>query len=314
LFGTLYARGQISSRTLELSDTSKPWTGEINRWLAIGADFRGGYDAVDTPGIAKQSEFDVSRATFYAQLRAIPDLLSLYVDEQVAPDNVLNREAYLLLTPQRGKYTIKAGQFFLPFGLRLQDDNAFTRQSSGINFKTPDNGVELGLELPKWSAQLAVSEGAGGGNASGSANRASLSAAYVQPRWRVGASYNKNDDPLGDREMRGVFAGWRTGPISWLAELDFINDELATGDRPVYASLLEGNWRVHKGHNLKVTYEFLDPNRHRAEDEQERYSFVWEYSPIQFVQARVGVRAYNGIPNFPTSNRDQVFAELHVYF
>jgi hypothetical protein len=314
LFGTLYARTQISSRALELRDNSKPWTGEINRWFAIGGDFRGGYDSVDIPGTGKQSDVDISRATFYAQVRAIPDLLSLYVDEKLAPDNVLNREAYLLLTPKRGKYTVKAGQFFLPFGLRLQDDNAFVRQSSGINFNTPDDGVELGLELAKWSAQLAVSKGAGGGDTNGSANRVSLSAAYVQPRWRVGASYNKNDDPLGDREMQGVFAGWRTGPISWLAELDFIKDELTVGDRPVYATLIEGNWRVRKGHNLKLTYEYLDPDRNRAEDQQEKYSLLWEYSPIQFVQARIGLRAYNGIPNFPTSNRDQVFAELHVYF
>ena len=47
-----------------------------------------------------------------------------------------------------------------------------------------------------------------------------------------------------------------------------------------------------------------------AEDEQERYSAVWEYSPIQFVQSRVGIRRYNGIPNFPASNRNEWFAEL----
>jgi hypothetical protein len=58
----------------------------------------------------------------------------------------------------------------------------------------------------------------------------------------------------------------------------------------------------------------MDPDRDRDEDQQERYSLIWEYSPIQFVQSRVGVRAYNGIPNFASSNRDEIFAELHVYF
>ena len=56
---------------------------------------------------------------------------------------------------------------------------------------------------------------------------------------------------------------------------------------------------MRKGHNLKVTYEFLEPDDDRGEDQQERYSLVWEYSPIQFVQSRVGFRSYNGIPNFP---------------
>jgi hypothetical protein len=233
----------------------------------------------------------------------------------VAPDDAFNREAYLLLTPAQGKFTIKAGQFFLPFGLRLQDDNAFVRQSSGINFTTPDDGLELGLELPKWSAQAAFSEGSGGGGGGGDVgDRVSLSATYVLPRWRVGASYNVDDDPFGDRDMLGVFGGLKTGPISWLAEVDLITDETPGGDRDIYASLVEGNWRLRKGHNLKLAYEYFEPDRDRDEDEQERYSLVWEYSPIQFVQSRVGLRAYNGIPNFPTSNRDEVFAELHVYF
>ena len=210
-------------------------------------------------------------------------------------------------------YTVKAGQLFLPFGLRLQDDDTFVRQSSGINFNAPDDGIELGLELAKWSAQLAVSEGAGGGGG-GSDNQLSLSAVYVQPRWRVGASHNTDDDPLGDREMQSVFAGFRTGPITWLAELDFITDELLSGDQDSYASLLEGNWRARKGHNLKLGYEYLDPDRDRGEDQQERYGLVWEYFPIQFIQSRVGMRFYNGIPNFAVSNRDELFAELHVYF
>lgn len=313
-FGTLYARNQLASQVVSQDSGSTQWSGEINKWFAVGGNLRGGYESVDIPGVSKTSDFDLNRSTVYAHVRAIPNLLSLYIDEQIAPDDVFNREAYLLLTPQQGKYTVKIGQMFLPFGLRLQDDSSFVRQLSGINFNTPDDGIELGLELAKWSAQIAVSDGAAGGGGKGSNNQVSLSASYVQPRWRVGASYNSNDDPLGDRTMQSVFAGFRTGPLSWLAELDFITDESLPGDRDLNASLLEGNWRFRKGHNLKLSYEYMDPDRDRSEDQQERYSLIWEYSPIQFLQSRVGVRSYNGIPNFILSNRDEIFAELHVYF
>lgn len=320
-FGTLYARNQIAERVLGGGGAGEgqagegtPWTGDITDWFAIGGNVRGGWESVDIPGVGDDSETDISRATVYAEVRAIPNLLSLYVDQKIGPDGSDNREAYLLVTPQQGKYTLKVGQMFRPFGLRIEDDNAFVRQTSGINFLTPDDGVEVGLELPNWSAQLAITEGTGGGPDTGGDDQVSLSAAYVQPRWRVGASYNVNDDPLGDRDMQALFAGFRTGPISWLAELDFITDELPGGDQDVYASLVEGNWRLRKGHNLKFTYEYLDPDRDLDEDERERYSLIWEYSPIQLVQARVGVRAYNGIPAFPTSNRDEVFLELHGYF
>ena len=102
---------------------------------------------------------------------------------------------------------------------------------------------------------------------------------------------------------------------SWLAEIDFISDDVPSGgSSDIYATLLEGNWRFSKGHNLKATYEFLDPSDSASQDEQERYSVVWELSPMQLLQARVGLRRYNGVPEQPQTNRDEVFAELHFYF
>ena len=309
-FGTLYARNEISARALELSEGRAPWTGEVvSRWLAVGGDFRGGYSSVDVPGFTDQSDTDVKRATVYAEVRLLPELLSVYVDQKIAPDGSDNREAYLLVKPNDGKLTIKAGQMFVPFGLRLEDDNTFVRQATGVNFLTPDDGVEVGVELANWSAQLAIIEGP-----SGADDQASASAVYVQPTWRFGASVNSSEDAFGDREMQSVFGGLKTGPISWLAEWSVVKDESPSGERDFYATLLEGNWRLRKGHNLKVGYEYLEPDRDRDEDEQERYSFVWEYNPLQFVQSRVGVRRYNGIPNIAISNRDELFAELHVYF
>jgi hypothetical protein len=310
-FGELYARSQISAQAVNLSAESKPWTGDVTKWFAVGADVRGGYDSVSIPGQSTESQSDLTRATAYLDFIALPNLLSFYFDEKVAPDNAENREAYVLFTPHNGRYRVKAGQMFLPFGLRLQDDDAFVRQASGVNFRNTDDGVELGLELPKWSAQLAVTSGA---EDNGSDDRTSLTAAYVQTRWRVGASYNLNPDPLGDRDMGAVFAGLKTGPISWLAELDLITDKSSSGDTRSYATLVEGNWRVRKGHNLKFTYEYLDPNRDQGQDGQERYSAVWEYSPVQFVQSRVGLRHYDGPSSVPVTNREEAFAELHVYF
>ena len=310
VFGTLYARNQISAQALDLAEGRAPWTGDVaSRWFAVGGNFRGGYTSVDTPGFDKQTDTDVSRATVYAEFRAIPNLLSVYVDQKVAPDGSDNRESYLLLTPKQGKFTVKAGQMFVPFGLRLQDDSAFVRQATGVNFLTPDDGIELGVELAKWSAQVAVIEGIAGAD-----DQVSASAVYVQPRWRLGGSVNESSDPFGDRSMQSIFGGWKTGPISWLAEISLIEDQAPFSSRDFYASLIEGNWRLRKGHNLKATYEYLEPDQDRDEDEQERYSFQWEYNPLQFMQTRVGIRRYNGIPNIAISNRDEWFAELHVYF
>jgi hypothetical protein len=63
-----------------------------------------------------------------------------------------------------------------------------------------------------------------------------------------------------------------------------------------------------------VTYESFDPDDAVADDEQERLSLVWEYSPMQMLQPRFGVRFYDGMPGNDPQNRDEFFAELHVYF
>lgn len=315
VFGMTFARTQLAARTVLRDDDDVGWNSSVNRWLGIGGDYRGGYRDVDLDSGPDFSTTTVTKSTVYAEIKAIPNVLTFYFDQQLAPGGSTERERYVLATPSNGRYTIKAGQFFLPFGLRLQDDATFVRQNSGINFDTPDDGIEFGLELPKWSAQVASTNGtAGAGDAPGKA-QLSLSASYVQPRWRVGASLNKNSDPLGDRSMHALFAGFNTGPITWLAELDFITDDLPSGgSNEIYATLLEGNWRLAKGHNLKVGYEFLDPTDHSSGDDQERFSVVWEHSPIQLLQARAGIRFYRGTVALPFTNRDELFAEIHAFF
>lgn len=315
LFGMTYARTNLALTRLFENDDTEGWNSEVNRWLGIGGDYRGGYSSVDVPGAPDESGWMTSRATAYLELRAVPDLVTFYADRQMAPGNGLDREAWLLLTPKQGRYTIKAGQMFLPFGLRLEDDATFVRQQSGINFNAPDDGVELGVELPRWSAQAAFSNGTAGAGSRPGKNQTSLSMTHVRGRWRAGTSLNINEDPLGDREMLGVFAGLKTGPVSWLAEIDSISDDLAGGgSRDIEATLFEGNWRIRKGHNLKFSYEFLDPSDLIGDDEQERYRVVWEFSPFQLFQARAGLTAYNGVPNLPQTNRTELFLEAHVYF
>lgn len=315
LFGMTYARTNLAVQTLFSDEATQGWNSQINEWLGVGGDYRGGFRDTDIPGQPSRSDWATSKATGYLEIRPIPGLLTIYADEQLAPGGSLNREAYVLLTPRQGKFTVKAGQMFLPFGHRLQDDSAFVRQRSGINFNAPDDGVEFGLELPRWSAQAAFSNGTAGSGSAPGKDQTSLSATYFVTRWRLGASINQNDDPLGDRNMVALFAGLKTGPISWLAEVDFIEDELlAGGDNEIMASLLEGNWRIRKGHNLKLTYDYVDPSDRASEDELERYSLLWEYSPIQLLQTRVGIRRYNGVPSQPSTNRNEVFVEAHVYF
>jgi hypothetical protein len=312
-YGNAFAQTEMLAERLGAADSGL-WTGEMTKWLSVGANLRADYQYVDTPETDATSEFGISRGTVYVEASLIPNRLSLYVDQQVAPGSGLNREAYLRLNSASSKFHVAAGQFFLPYGLRLQDDTAFVRQVSGINFSNPDRGVQVGYEAGPWSTQLTVTNGSGGGETD-TGKQLSWIGHYVRQRWRVGASFNLNEADTGDRQMQNVFFGLRTGPVVWLAEADLITDDLPSGaEQDVIATLVEGNWLFRQGHNLKVSYDYFDPNDDLDEDHQVRWSLLWEYTPMQFLQSRIGVRIYDGIPQIDTQNRDEYFAELHGFF
>jgi hypothetical protein len=310
-FGEIWGQTQLPARRI---DTGDPWTGEVSRFLAIGGNLRASASTTDVPHQDRTNSFDTDELRVYLDVRAIPERLSVYVDQQLAPGASTNREAYGRLWFDNQRFYVKAGQMFLPYGLRLQDDTAFIRQVPGINFTTPDHGVEAGLELATWSAQLAVSNGTGGGAEVDPGKQYSLRVEHAQSVWRAGASFNFNDAAAGKRQMQNVFAGIRTGPVAWLAEADYILDDSFEPRRKQAIGLAEANWLISKGNNLKLTAEYFDPDRDVAEDQQTRYSLVWEYTPLQFVQLRVGFRNYDGIPQNDLQNRRFAFAQINGYF
>jgi hypothetical protein len=313
-YGNVFAQTELPAERIGAPD-AELWAGEIGKWLSAGADVRAGYEYVDVPNAEQSSQFSMNRGSVYLEAAVIPDRLSLYVDQQFAPGSAVNREAYVRLNSASRRFHLAAGQFFLPYGLRLQDDTAFVRQATGINFLNPDRGVQLGYEAGPWSTQWAISNGGGGGVETDTGKQLSGVVHFVRQLWRAGASFAFNDADAGDRQMQNVFFGLRTGQVVWLAEADLITDDLPSGvEQDAIAALLEGNWIFRPGHNLKASYEYFDPDEDVDEDHQVRWSLVWEYTPMQFLQGRIGIRLYDGIPQVDPQNRDVYFAEMHGFF
>lgn len=326
-YGNLYAQTALAASRIDPAtgetlavptevpaDTEGFWTGRLNRYFAVGGDLRANAGGTDIDDQEDTFAFELASAQLYFEVQPIPNRLMLYVDQRVAPGATISREAYALLWSASRTAYLKAGRMFLPYGLRLEDDTAFVRQVSGMNFSSSDDGVEGGLELGPWSAYLAVTNGAGGGAETNKGKRWSALASYVRPAWRVGASFNYNDSGAADRRMQNVFAGLRTGVVAWLAEADYIVDDVPGGERKLAVSLFEANIEAARGHNLKLTYEYYDPDRDVDEDERERYGVVWEYVPFQFTQFRLGYRDNRGIPQSPAQNANEMFAQWHAFF
>ncbi len=313
-FGDVFAQSQLPAKHLDTGTDT--WAGVINKFLSVGGDLRFNGSVQQVPRTKSLSQFDLAQTRIYLDASVIPERLLVYVDEQVAPGGALNREAYGLYWSESHEWYVKAGQMYLPYGLRLEDQTAFVRTAPGINMTTPDKGVELGWLRGAWDTQLGVSNGTAGGAATNKGKQYSGQLIYVQSSWRVGAAANFNDaSAAGGKSAYGLFAGLRTGPIAWLAEADLIDDRsLPNGGRKMVATLAEGNWHFAPGQNLKITGEFLDPNRDVANDGRTRWSVVYELTPIQFVQLRAGARYSDGIPQAPAQHQRLYFVQLHGFF
>ena len=314
--GKRTAFGRSYGQTLLPAEpASEPMADLFGRYLDIGGDLRASATFSNTPGGDDQSAFNTDRANIYLEARLIPQRLTLYLDQQFAPGSD-SREAWLMLWNKRHTTYLKAGRLFLPFGLRLEDDTAFIRSATGINFSTADNGVEAGLESGPWSLQLAVSNGAGGGAETNNGKQFSLRGEFVKPRWRLGGSANFNDGEAGqDRNMQNLFAALNAYGLQWLAEIDRIEDRnTAAGNIEQLATLFEVNREIRKGHNLKLTLEYLDPDTDIDENQRTRSSLVWEATILPLLQIRFGARIADGIPQNESQNTDLYFIQLHGWY
>jgi hypothetical protein len=312
-FGNIFAQNVLPAHTIEVADSS--WTGSVSRFFMLGGDVRADWTWTDVPHQAQSNEFDVTDARVYLNVEPIPGRLSIYLDQDFASGSGTNLETYVRYWSKDRAWFVRAGRMYLPFGLRLEDDSAFTRTVPGINMTTPDTGVEVGWESTNWSAQLALSNGSAGGEETDDGKQVTGQLVYVDPRWRLGLASSFNDSDAGDRVAYGLFGGLKTGPVAWLAEADLVVDDgFPDGSRDLVSALLEADWAVRRGHNLKLSAEWFDPDRDVDNDEQTRWSAVYEYAPIQFLQLRGGARFYDGIPQNDLQNRTIGFIELHGFF
>jgi hypothetical protein len=291
-FGDVFAQTVMPAQHLDAGPDN--WTGALGQYIRTGGDLRFDGQVMQVPNSSTTDGFSLEQARVYLEANVIPDRL------------------YWSATHD---WYLKAGQMYLPFGLRLQDQTAFILTASGINMTTPDQGVEFGWERGHWDAQLAVTNGTAGGASTGHGKQTSTQLTYVDSVWRVGIAGNFNAQPDGSKSAFGIFGGLRTGPISWLAQAELTDDKSIPNDNgKELATLIEANWLIARGNNLKITNEFLNPNRSVPNGDQTRWSLVYELTPIQFVQIRAGFRWNDGIPQDPSEHQRLYFVELHGFF
>ena len=201
---------------LRTDSKSSFFSGRLNDYIAIGADFRWLAERTETPDSPSENVFNQRKQNIYLEIDLIPERLLFYSTFAGGGDA---QEIFGLV---QGKvwnepYYLKVGQFFLPYGLRLQDDTAFVRAVTGFTYGTTDVGVEIGFEPGPWALHLAVSNGTGSSQETDNSKRLTASAAYVAKYFRLGGSYSSNKNTDGsDTDIYGLHGGAQFGRLGVL--------------------------------------------------------------------------------------------------
>jgi hypothetical protein len=290
--------------------------GAVGERVRIGFDGRGGYlatfrDAGPYIGEAKLQEADV-----YFGADLIKDTLSIYIDEHVAPGGASSREAFALYAIERAGFYVKGGKFFLPFGLRFQDDEIATRRTTGFTFETADIGAELGMDDGKWSTSFAITNGTSGGAETDNGKQYSWIGARVFSLGRIGLSASTNVLPKGAHgTVAGVFGTYRAGPVVVMTEADVIHDDDGVNpEKHGGAGHVELDALAHPGLTLRAFAGAGDLDRSDGVERATQWGLGVDWTPLPGLQIRALYRARNGAESVAGARDDQAWIEAHVYF
>jgi len=148
----------VCRRARSTSAPTRPGMGEITRYLAVGGNLRRRRlpHAHSERRFAILVRFEELRA--YVDVRVIPDRLSLYIDQRLAPGSSTNAEAYGRFWFGNQRYYVKAGQIVPAVWTEASGRFGLRPPGAGHQLRNADRGVEFGLETAAWSAQVAGHE------------------------------------------------------------------------------------------------------------------------------------------------------------
>jgi hypothetical protein len=330
----------------ELASATEVFNPQITPFLRVGGDLRLDdqivfQDQPDAQGLVPhkvlrgdvdENILDFRRAPLYLLLGLVPDYLEVYLDESFAPNGVVTRELFGLLKgvlPWKGY--LKAGKFFLDYGLRTADDTLFSldnntnkqfvRGRTGTDFESQQTGGEIGFQPGPFHFTVQIT-----GGASGEADVRETSNLYamltdlpVVDNLIVGASFMHLNPSSEEDFIYGAYAGSTLGALEYQAECDWIHVGRSDSTKRASGAFLaygEVNYLLLGWINVKGFGEYADtdPNAQTLDSAQNRFGFGIEPFLGRFLQTRLFYSIANGPKSRPVDNQNRVVLELHLFF
>lgn len=343
----VFARQWLATSTGPAADV------DLGEHVAVGGDLRAGYLFLDAPRpeLVDTASFALMQADLYVWAEPTPGL-AFYLDKGAYG----GFEAFALVRPfgrpDHRDFTIKAGRFVVPFGLRDVNHASYVREGVGFGTADRDSGVEVGLASGRTTAQVSITNGTygdaffdTGGTEDPRPYDLAVSGRFTtQPRLgplrtllEASASWNRNvaqQNPLfasalfvGDQtaqigqglnEQRAtVGIGVALGRLEYRGELVVVRDNFRGDDLRTlwgYTSAQTLGAVVLPGLEVAATYEFADADAEFARGRVERVGASIEWFPVPGLEVSLLARRSFGNADYLIGGaRHDVVAFLHLF-
>jgi hypothetical protein len=319
MLGAQYGREELPVPTWSQDFEIEDFTTALTNFLGVGADFRTLFftrQSGDSAGSQTQNSFWQMQGDLYLNFR-VAKRVSLFLKKGLYS----GFEAYGLLNVLPAHGHIKIGKFVPNYGLKIDDHTAFTRVETGFSPEAgrPElTGLETGISPGPVSATIGLYNATDGFGGSGGSEKALLGRLEglfgVSEKVFLGAGANIFRRYIAGGTHSTTFGGFGlfgAGEFSFIGEADWV--ESASQSETVTGIVLyaEANYVVTPGLDLKVAYDFYDPDKDLKTGSQSRYSFGFEFFPIAGVEVRP---MYRLMREEPTNVKNDEFHLLfHIY-
>ncbi|MEX0601738.1 MAG: hypothetical protein WD295_00255, partial [Bacteroidota bacterium] len=286
---------------------------QLNDFISVGADFRTLLFYQDSPVSPRLSFFQM-QSDLYVSARILKRT-SIYLNKGLG-----NRfEAFGIagILPLNGY--VKVGWFAPAYGLRMDDHNIFVREKTLFGFGGgQDAGIEFGLSPGPVTLTAGISNGSIG-DRDDNKRKALLGRAETRFRFapvnvHLGGSYYNNPGPNSTLTLYGAFVMVTVGnSLTLMGEVDQRREySPATGlTTSGLITFLEANYLLMPGIDLKVGYDFFDPDIDFKTGSQSRIYFGVEVFPLPGIEVRPLYVIRKEVP--VDVRNDQLIVMLHLY-
>jgi hypothetical protein len=304
------------SEEFEIEDV----TNLVTNVLGAGADVRTLYyyrQLTDTGGVSNNNALWQMQGDIYLNFR-VAKKVSIYFDKGLYS----GFEVFGLLSILPANGYIKVGKFTPNYGTKLDDHTTFIRGVTGFS---PESGrpEHTGLEVGFAPGGLSVtggfynaSDGFGGGTQNAKALLGRLdwmTDLNEDAHISLGANVFRREES-GDRStmLLGGMGALSVGNFTVLGEADIVRARSAGTTTSALVLYVEGGYPIVQGFDLKLAYDFYDPDTEVTTGSYSRYSLGFEFFPINGVEVRPMYRLARETPSDGRNNEFHLLVHFYI--